>query len=410
MELRVDFVPGGGLEPTVVGRLYQDRQSVVWFEYDPVWRAGTIELSPIFLRLRDASGVLTSPSRDFGPLFGLFQDALPDWWGERLMRGFFDQLGLPWRRVTPLQKLACHGLRKPGALAFSPDLESKDFHFDLAADVDELAAAAEELLQGRTEELSDRLVRAGLSPGGAQPKASLAFNESFTSSLAVDPAPEGYEAWLVKFDLVPGLRAGRVELAYHRMAAAAGITVPETRLLESPGGAAHFLTRRFDRAPAGRRIHVHTFSGLTHTPVREPMEYGDLLELARGLVDGGAAVEEIFRRAIFNILAGNDDDHGRNHAFLMDAGGRWSLAPAYDLNPAGNPLASGLRAGTIAGKAAGLRREDLLRFAEDHDVRGAETILREVESAIAAWPEHARAAGVPESITAEVRRQQPGWA
>lgn len=95
MELRVDYAPGGGIDPSVVGRLYQDRQGVVWFEYDPAWRASGIELSPVFLRLRDAQGALTSPSRDFGPLFGLFQDALPDWWGERLMRRFFDQLGVP---------------------------------------------------------------------------------------------------------------------------------------------------------------------------------------------------------------------------------------------------------------------------------------------------------------------------
>lgn len=409
MELKVDFVPGGGGESARVGRLYEGHAGVVWFEYDAAWRARDIELSPVFLRLRDAQGVLTSPSRNFGPLFGLFQDALPDWWGERLMRRFFEQSGVPWRRVTSLQKLACQGRRKPGALAYTPEIEEHDFRADIAATVDELAAAAEELLQGRTEGLVDRLVSAGLSPGGAQPKASLAFNESFTASMAVDPAPDGYHGWLVKFDLAPELFGGRVEMAYHRMAAAAGITVPKTRLLESGGGAAHFLSRRFDRAAGGRRFHVHTFSGLTHTPVRDPMEYGDLLEMTRSLVDGGAAVSEVFRRAVFNILAGNDDDHGRNHAFLMDEAGHWSLAPAYDLTPSGNPLSSGWRAGSIGGKAADLRRDDLLRFADDHDVRGAEEILRGVEDAMAAWPDHARAAGLPEAVITDVRRQQPGW-
>ena len=407
--MRVDFVPGGEKEAAPVGRLYEDRAGVVWFEYDAAWRAGGIELSPIYLRLRDAQGVLTTPSREFGPLFGLFQDALPDWWGERLMRRFFEHAGVPWRRVTPLQKLACQGRRKPGALTFTPEMEDSDFHAEMAATVEELAAAAAELLHGRADDLLDRLVNAGLSPGGAQPKASLAFNETFTASMAADPAPEGYQAWLVKFDLTPELCGGRVEMAYHRMAAAAGITVPETRLLESERGAAHLLSRRFDRGADARRLHVHTFSGLTHTPVRDPMDYGDLLELARVLVDGGAAVAEIFRRAVFNILAGNDDDHGRNHAFLMDEAGRWSLAPAYDLTPSANPLSSGWRAGTIGGKAAGLRRDDLMRFADDHDIRGAAGILRAVEDAVAAWPDHARAAGVPRLLIEEIRRQQPGW-
>ncbi|MFM7180902.1 MAG: type II toxin-antitoxin system HipA family toxin [Verrucomicrobiales bacterium] len=409
MELRVDFVPGGGLESSLVGRLYGDRGGVVWFEYDAAWRAKGIELSPVFLRLRDAQGVLSSPSRDFGPLFGLFQDALPDWWGERLMRRFFEHSGVPWRRVTSLQKLACQGRRKTGALTYTPEIEDSDLHADMAATVEELATSAEELLQGRTDGLLDRLVNAGLSPGGAQPKASLAFNESFTASMAVDPAPKGYDAWLVKFDLAPELSAGRLELAYHRMAAAAGITVPEIRLLESGKGAAHFLSRRFDRGADARRFHIHTFSGLTHTPVRDPMEYGDLLEIARVLVDGGAAVAEVYRRAVFNILAGNDDDHGRNHAFLMDEAGRWSLAPAYDLNPSTNPLSSGWRAGAIGGKAAGLRRDDLLRFADEHDVRDAEGILRAVEESVAAWPDHGRAAGVPETKIEDISRQQPGW-
>jgi serine/threonine-protein kinase HipA len=36
---------------------------------------------------------------------------------------------------------------------------------------------------------------------------------------------------------------------------------------------------------------------------------------------------------IFSLLASNYDDHPRNHGFLMHAPGRWSLSPAYDLNP-----------------------------------------------------------------------------
>ena len=36
---------------------------------------------------------------------------------------------------------------------------------------------------------------------------------------------------------------------------------------------------------------------------------------------------------MFSLLASNYDDHLRNHGFLMRTPGKWSLSPAYDLNP-----------------------------------------------------------------------------
>lgn len=44
-----------------------------------------------------------------------------------------------------------------------------------------------------------------------------------------------------------------------------------------------------------------------------------------------AAVEEQFRRMVFNIVARNQDDHVKKFAFLMDRSGAWSLSPAFDM-------------------------------------------------------------------------------
>ena len=44
-------------------------------------------------------------------------------------------------------------------------------------------------------------------------------------------------------------------------------------------------------------------------------------------------LRELWRRLVFSLLASNYDDHLRNHAFLMLVPDRWSLSPAYDLNP-----------------------------------------------------------------------------
>lgn len=42
---------------------------------------------------------------------------------------------------------------------------------------------------------------------------------------------------------------------------------------------------------------------------------------------------QLWRRAVFNILISNLDDHLRNHALLYEGPRGWRLSPAYDLNP-----------------------------------------------------------------------------
>jgi serine/threonine-protein kinase HipA len=42
---------------------------------------------------------------------------------------------------------------------------------------------------------------------------------------------------------------------------------------------------------------------------------------------------ELFRRMAFNVLIQNTDDHLRNLGFLYAGAGKWSLSPAFDVNP-----------------------------------------------------------------------------
>ena len=72
-----------------------------------------------------------------------------------------------------------------------------------------------------------------------------------------------------------------------------------------------------------------------------------------------SAVEEQFRRTVFNIVARNQDDHVKNIAFLMDRRGVWRLSPAYDVAYAYNPAGTWTREHqmSVAGKRdEGLRR------------------------------------------------------
>jgi serine/threonine-protein kinase HipA len=68
-----------------------------------------------------------------------------------------------------------------------------------------------------------------------------------------------------------------------------------------------------------------------------PGEAGAYTLLADGIRQFGDDVprdlRELWRRLVFSLLASNYDDHLRNHGLLMFHPGRWSLSPAYDLNP-----------------------------------------------------------------------------
>ncbi len=52
---------------------------------------------------------------------------------------------------------------------------------------------------------------------------------------------------------------------------------------------------------------------------------------------GQDALDQQFRRAVFNIVGRNQDDHVKNIAFLMNRAGQWRLAPAYDVSYQYNP-------------------------------------------------------------------------
>ena len=72
---------------------------------------------------------------------------------------------------------------------------------------------------------------------------------------------------------------------------------------------------------------------MTHRPIltNKPSRRSGTLDL------GMVAVEEQFRRTVFNVIARNQDDHVKNISFLMDRSGKWSLSPAYDVAYAYNP-------------------------------------------------------------------------
>ena len=65
--------------------------------------------------------------------------------------------------------------------------------------------------------------------------------------------------------------------------------------------------------------------------------YEQLVSICRQMNLGEKAILEIFKRAIFNIVGRNQDDHTKNFGFLMNKQGQWSLSPAFDMTYSYDP-------------------------------------------------------------------------
>lgn len=390
------------------------------FQYDPAFLSAGIEVSPMAMPVRETPYAFPALGEAFTGLPGLLADALPDSFGHRLIDVWLAETGRRLEDFNPVDRLCYIGKRGVGALEFEPALRrGKGSEVEIAQLVDLANRVLDERdrLAGRLGsdgdgEAIEDILRVGTSAGGARAKAVLAWNPAtgeFRSG-KVD-AETGFEHWILKFDgvannrdreLADPLGYGRIEHAYHLMAREAGIEMSECRL-HHEGGRSHFMTRRFDRDAKGRKIHMQSLAALRHFDYNRAGAYAyeQAVETIRRLGLGMAVVEEQYRRAVFNIVARNQDDHVKNIAFLMNRGGAWRLSPAYDVAYAYNPqgMWTGRHQMSMAGKRDGFERADLLKFAETSGLRipAASRVVDRVLAAVGNWRRFASDAGVEES-------------
>jgi serine/threonine-protein kinase HipA len=271
-----------------------------------------------------------------------------------------------------------------------------------------------------TEAAIQSLIQVGTSAGGARAKAVIAWDrETGEVRSGQLPAPEGFEHWLIKLDglgadaeLGSGGSSGRVEYAYSLMARAAGVEMAECRLLEE-NGRAHFMTRRFDRGPAGK-IHSVTLCGTAHLDFRQRQthEYGQLFDTVESLGMGAEARAQVFRRMVLNVLAANNDDHTKNSSFLLTSPtASWTLAPAYDVTFAHNPTGRWTYQHLMGvdGVFRDVGRDDVMRLADRYLVPGASEIVAEVSEAVSGWRGFAEEAGLDEDAARRIEEALPRW-
>ena len=94
---------------------------------------------------------------------------------------------------------------------------------------------------------------------------------------------------------------------------------------------------------------------------------------------------------VFNVLARNHDDHTKNHSFLMDKNGNWSLAPAYDLCYSYSPSGKWTNKHKLSlnGKCDNFTMQDLLQVAKKQNIKNAKEIVYQVLGVVSQWTKYA---------------------
>ncbi len=306
----------------LVGRLHAAESGLsVSFEYETDWlqRDDAFAIDPTSLPLQ--RGPHHSRS-----LFGAIQDCGPDRWGRVLIERAVRKKVLvqkPYRDIDYV--IALDDASRIGALRFRWDAASPF----LAPTVGKLPPLlrlnallrATNAIHNETETAQDLrfLLGAGSPLGGARPKAAVSLADDRVA-IAKFPKPDDTR------DIAAG------EILALTLAARAGIQVAEHRLVPVGRYSVAVITR-FDRLGKNRTPFISA-SSLLGLPQGD---LGSYTLLADGIRQFGNDVSgdlrELWRRLVFSLLASNYDDHLRNHGFLMHEPGRWSLSPAYDMNP-----------------------------------------------------------------------------
>lgn len=408
----------------------QDGDGVASFEYDAAFAQSGIQVAPIVMPLSRRVYRFPELSRPtFLGLPGLLADSLPDKFGNALIDAWLASQGRQANSFNAVERLCYTGERGMGALEYAPAIgprAKQTTHIE----VGKLVELASEVLahrndlqtsfaaEGREDALRD-ILRVGTSAGGARAKAVIAWNpETNEVRSGQVKAGKGFEYWLLKFDGVSGNKDkeledpkgyGLIEYAYYLMALDCGIGISECRLFKE-NGRSHFMTRRFDRLATGEKLHMQSLCALAHYDfnMAGAYSYEQALLVMRQLQLPMQAIEQLFRRMVFNIVARNQDDHVKNIAFLMNKAGEWSLSPAFDITYSFNPSGAWTASHQMMmnGKRDHFTLEDFNACARTASMkRGrAAKILAEVQATVAQWPSFAEAAGVPDVVREKIQR------
>lgn len=397
----------------------EDR-SIGVFEYTKDFAASTIQVSPLMMPLREAPYEFPElPRKTFKGLPGMLADSLPDKFGNALINVWLAQQNRTEESFNPVERLCYTGSRGMGALEFKPALKGSPTS-TRKINVERLVDLANRILNERTNlhgrfdgkddaRVIEDILRVGTSAGGERAKAILAWNEKtgeFRSGQV--SGAKGFTYWLMKFDGVEKSRDkdvtdplgyGRIEYAYYLMAEEADIIMMPCRLHEE-GGRAHFMTQRYDRIASGDKLHYQSLGAMMHFDLESAgaYSYEQAILTIKRLGLPFEDIDQQIRRAFFNIIARNQDDHVKNIGFLMNRKGEWRLSPAFDVAYSYNPTGdwTSRHQMSLNGKRDKFDIEDLIALARMAGIKRAKAIqiVDEIGFAVKNWRKHAKEAQV----------------
>lgn len=419
---------------TTIGHLgYEPGQTeLATFEYTAEFAQSGIQVSPLQMIAPTLIHSFADISqRTFKGLPGIVADSLPDKFGNQLIDLFMAERNIEPSSITALDRLLYIGCRGMGALEYHPaEPFADDDYKGIALDVHTLAELAacvvsrdsnkrEQLLNADSRSQALRFIRIGSSAGGARSKALVARSPDGAFKDGTENYGVDYRYYLLKFDSEGNEdRDGRdpkgmtrVEYIYSKFARECQIDIPDTDYIID-GDDFHYLIERFDLLKNNGQLekrHYASWSGINHAHRDATGAYGyeQLIMTAKLLGLGQSALTEIFRRAVFNVVGRNQDDHTKNFGFLMNKAGEWSLAPAFDLTYAYDPQGKWTQGHQIklSGKQADFVREDLLKFAEycNLNERKASKVIERTTVAFEQFVVEATALGVNDALVQTVQ-------
>ena len=407
-----------------------DDREIGVFQYAPEFVPSGIKVAPLMMPLNEFPYEFPAlPRNTFKGLPGLLADSLPDKFGNAVIDAWLATQGRSAESFNSVERLCYVGKRGMGALEFEPAIlgsQSTKKKLEVARLVDlankilsERASLSGVLTGEDDREAMETILRVGTSAGGARAKAILAWNpETNEFRSGQIGANSGFEYWLLKFDgvkknrdkeLADPLGYGKIEYAYYLMATSAGIQMSPSRIHEE-GGRSHFMTKRFDRYGDGQKIHMQSLGAIAHYDFNQPAGYSyeQVLQVMKRLNLPREDLEQQVLRAIFNVVARNQDDHVKNIAFLMNRVGEWRLSPAFDVTYAYQPSGqwTGRHQMSINGKRDSFTKEDLIALAKIAGIKEAQTneMIDMVIHTVQDWPKFAEKTGVPQTRMEQIQR------
>ncbi|MBE6004531.1 MAG: type II toxin-antitoxin system HipA family toxin [Lachnospiraceae bacterium] len=392
------YVYAGWSNDTLIGTLYcgiSNGAEIASFEYDREWlvKHQSLILDPTIPQV---------PYRTYSPdkqLFGAFEDSCPDRWGRKLIDRrealrAVDENRAPKKFFESDYLLGIQDNYRIGGFRFKSDPDG-GFLSDDALPIPPITAIREleQISLGYEKDTDHRwvqqLVAPGSSLGGARPKANVADTDG---SLWIAKFPSKNDTYDI----------GAWEKTANDLALKCGIKIPDCKLMKLSDNGSTFLTKRFDRIyHDGSEKRLHYASAMTMLGARDGktdgLGYLDLAETVEQITgNADKNLHELYRHMLFDIAIANQDDHLRNHGFLL-SGDLWELSPAFDLNPIADAQFLSMNIDTDNGYRSFEKALETCEFYHIDKDDAVSQIQRISETIFCSWKDIATKNGIKES-------------